>query len=80
MRAAGAAIEWAVYPGAMHGFDLPGLARILQFGSHTYHLEHDESGSQLHGFAPRTRWTVRRGLALGLDGRERYPVRRRAVP
>ena len=45
MRAAGAAIEWTIYPGAMHGFDQPGPARVVHLGSHTYHLEYSATAA-----------------------------------
>jgi dienelactone hydrolase len=42
LQAAGAAIQWTIYPGAMHGFDQPGLPRAVHFpGGHTYHLEYN---------------------------------------
>jgi dienelactone hydrolase len=46
LQAAGAAIEWTIYPGAMHGFDQPGPARVLHFpGGHTYHLEYNATAA-----------------------------------
>ena len=45
LKAAGAAIEWTIYPGAMHGFDQPGPARVVHIGSHTYHLEYSATAA-----------------------------------
>jgi dienelactone hydrolase len=46
LKAAGAAIEWTIYPGAMHGFDQLGPARVLHLpGGHTYHLEYNATAA-----------------------------------
>src|SRR5262249_10277321 len=46
LQRAGAAIQWTIYPGAKHGFDQPGPARVVHFtGGHTYHLEYNAAAA-----------------------------------
>jgi len=45
LRSAGAAIEWKVYPGAMHGFDSPSGQRAVRVPGHIYHLGYDAAAA-----------------------------------
>ena len=45
LQAAGAAVEWTTYPGAMHAFDQPGQARVVHISGHTYHLQYDAAAA-----------------------------------
>ena len=46
LQTGGNSVAWTVYPGATHGFDQPGPARVLHFpGGHTYHLQYDATAA-----------------------------------
>jgi len=47
LQAAGAAIEWKIYPGAMHAFDAPSVERVVQIpgSGQTYHLRYDAAAT-----------------------------------
>lgn len=45
LQTAGTSTTWMIYPGATHGFDQPGAARVVHIAGHTYHLQYDPTAA-----------------------------------